>query len=73
MDYLRKTSGTAVVNSQIFAEYDTLIDTAILTTGIADNRQRLRAMRALPLTKGGLGMPVLEGHHGHRHHLVTAI
>ena len=73
MDYLRKTSGTAVVNSQIFAEYDTLIDTAILTTGIADNRHRLRAMRALPLTKGGLGMPVLEGHHGHRHHLVTAM
>ena len=73
MDYLRKTSSDAIVNTGIFAEYDALIDSAILTTGIADCRDRIHELRALPLNKGGLGMPLLEGHHGRRHHLVTAM
>ena len=73
MDYLRKTSTEAVVNTGIFAEYDTAIDNAILATGIADSRERLHASRTLPIDKGGLGMPLLEGHHGRRHHLVTAM
>ena len=37
MDYLRKTSSEVVVNTGIFAEYDALIDSAILSTGIADD------------------------------------
>ena len=67
MDYPRKTSSEAIVNTGIFAEYDALIDSAILTTGIADCRDRIHELRALPLSKGGLG------HHGRRHHLVTAM
>ena len=73
MDYPRKTSSEAIVNTGIFAEYDALIDSAILTTGIADCRDRIHELRALPLNKGGLGMPLLQGHHGRRHHLVTAM
>ena len=73
MDYLRKTSSEAIVNTGIFAAYDALIDSAILTTGVADNRDRIHQLRALPLHQGGLGMPLLEGNHGRRHHLVTAM
>ena len=73
MDYLRKTSSEVVVNTGIFAEYDALIDSAILTTGIADDRDRIHALRALPLNHGGLGMPHLDGHNGRRHQLVTAM
>ena len=73
MDYLRKTSSEAVVNTGIFAEYDDLIDCAILTTGIADDRDRIHALRALPLNQGGLGVPHLDGHHGRRHQLLTAM
>ena len=73
MDYLRKTAPEAIVNTGIFAEYDGLIDSAILTTGVADDRERIHTLRALPLNKGGLGMPLLDGHHGRRHHLVTAM
>ena len=73
MDYLRKTSSEAIVNTGIFAEYDALIDSAILTTCIADCRDCIHELRALLLNKVGLGMPLLEGHHGRRHHLVTAM
>ena len=72
-DYLRKISSEAIVNTGIFAEYDALIDSTILSTGIADYRDRIHELRALPLNKGGLGMPNFEGHHGRRHHLVTAM
>ena len=73
MVYLRKTSSEAIVNTGIFAEYDDLIDNALLATGVADDRDRIHTLRALPLQKGGIGMPHLNGHHGYRHHLVTAM
>ena len=37
MDDLRKTSSEAAVSTGIFAEYDALIDSAVLSTGIADD------------------------------------
>ena len=73
MAYLRKTSPEVVISSGIFTTYDTLIDDALLIIGMADSRDRLHELRALPLTKGGLGMPLLNGHHGRRHHLIAAM
>ena len=73
MDYLSKTAPERILNSSVFAEYDALVDDALLTTGIADSREELHTLRSLPSTCGGLGMPSLEGHHGARHHILTAM
>ena len=73
MTYLRKTLPEHFVDTGIFSRFDNKIDDALLNTGIADDREELRVIRCLPLDKGGLGMPLLDGHHGKRHHLVTSM
>ena len=73
MQYLRKTLPEPLIATNIFSQYDDKIDDALLITGIADDRATLRVRRALPFDKVGLGMPLLNGHHGKRHHLITAM
>ena len=62
-----------LVATNIFSHFDDKIDDALLTTGIAHDRVTLRILRSLPLDKGGLGMPLMSGHHGKRHHLITSM
>ena len=73
MQYLRKILPEHFVDTGIFSKYDEKIDEALLNTGIADDREELRLLRCLPLDKGGLGMPLLHGHHGQRHHLISSM
>ena len=73
MQYLRKTIPEPLVVTDIFSQFDDKIDDALLTTGIADDRVTLRILRSFPLEKGGLGMPLTNGHHGKRHHLITTM
>ena len=73
MQYIRKTLPEPLVATGIFTQYDDKIDEALLTTGIADDRAQLHVLRSLPSDKGGLGMPLLNGHHGNRHHMLTAM
>ena len=73
MQYLRKTLPEPLVATAIFSQFDDKIDDALLTTGIADDRATLQILRSLPLDKGGLGMPFLNGHHGKRQHLITSM
>ena len=63
---------SAELAGRVVLSYDK-IDYALRTTGIADDRATLRLLRSLPLDKGGLGMPLLNGHHGKRHHLITSM
>ena len=73
MQYLRKTLPETFIGTGIFSTFDDKIDDALLNTGISDDREELRVLRCLPIDKGGLSMPLLEGHHGERHHLTTAM
>ena len=73
MVYLRKTLPEHCVDTGIFSRIDDNIDAALLNTGIADDREGIRVIRCLLPDKGGLGMPLLDGHRGQRHHLVTSM
>ncbi len=73
MHYLRKTLPERIIATSIFSRFDDLINEALLNTGVIDCRDQLIKLRCLPSDKGGLGMPSLEGHHGRRHHLITAM
>jgi hypothetical protein len=61
MVYLRKTLPEHFVDTGIFSRFDDKIDAALLNTGIADDREELRVIRCLPLTKEGSVCPCWAG------------